>query len=294
MLKTGILIAVAGSLGIGVLFFVANRLYSKPGGLLGSKFTNTLGQVFVYLPPGTFEMGLPITETSRSADEANYGTHTVTLTQGYYMAIHETTQEPYQKITGEAPWKGQEDVREGADYPANYVSWDDAKLFIERLNYTERAAGTLPSGWEYCLPTEAQWEYAARAGTQTQYSFGDDASQLGKYAWFRGNAWDVGEQYVHLIGKKLPNKWGLYDMAGNISEWTADWYGDYPEGPVTNPTGSIGGSARVIRGGSIGGNWRVCLPAFRSRGSSGDLRNILGFRLALVQVSSQLKKSKPS
>jgi len=255
---------------------------------LGSKLTNSLGQVFVYLPPGTFEMGSPTNETGRDADEGTNGTHTVTLTDGFFMAIHETTQGPYQTITGEAPWKGQEYIREGADYPATYVSWDDANdKFIKRLNEAERAAGTLPSGWEYRLPTEAQWEYAARAGTQTPYSFGGDASQLGKYAWFDDNAWDVDERYAHSVGQKLPNQWGLYDTAGNVWEWTADLYGEYPAGKVTNPTGSDGGSLRISRSGSFGLDSSGCRPADRRRYSSGDRYDFLGFRLALVQVSSQ-------
>lgn len=201
---------------------------------LGTKFTNSLGQVFVYLPAGKFEMGSPVTEAGRSDDEGKNGTHTVELTDGFFMAIHETTQGPYQKITGEAPWKGQDYVFEGADYPATQVSWDGANdKFIKRLNEAELATGTLPSGWEYRLPTEAQWEYAARAGTQTSCSFGDDESQLGKYAWFRDNAWDIGEQYAHSVGQKLPNQRGLYDMMGNVWEWTADLYGDYPARTVT-------------------------------------------------------------
>jgi formylglycine-generating enzyme required for sulfatase activity len=254
---------------------------------LGTKFTNSLGQVFVYLPPGTFEMGSPITETGRDDDEGKNGTHTVELTDGFFMAIHETTQGPYQKITGEAPWKGQDYVREGTDYPATYVGWVDANdNFPKRLNETERAAGTLPPGWEYRLPTEAQWEYAARAGTQTPYSFGNDVSQLGKYAWFNDNAWDIDEKYAHRVGQKLPNKWGLYDMMGNVYELTADLNGDYPSGKVTNPTGG-GYDVAVFRGGSFFNGSSYCRVADRPWSSPGGRAYALGFRLALVQVSSQ-------
>jgi formylglycine-generating enzyme required for sulfatase activity/serine/threonine protein kinase len=301
---------------------VIERLKTAPGAnaelaafgdlKLGTKFTNSQGQVFVYLPPGKYEMGSPMTETGRDDDEGKNGTHTVTLTHGFFMAIHETTQGPYAKITGETPWKGQNYVREGADYPASYVSWDEANdKFIKRLNETERAAGSLPVGWEYRLPTEAQWEYAARAGTQTRFSFGDDESQLGKYAWYganawaRGeqigveqqavtiilrygaNAWAIGEQYARPVGQKLPNTWGLYDMMGNVWEWTADLYGDYPAGMVTNPTGFHGGSYRVLRGGSFGDGASYCRGALRGRYSSGYRYFNWGFRLALVQVSSQ-------
>lgn len=255
---------------------------------LGTKFTNSRGQVFVYLPPGAFEMGSPITQTGRSEDEGTNGTHTVELTDGFYLAIHETTQGFYQESTGEVPWKGKEFVREGADYPATYISWYDARdKFIKRLNEAEQAAGMLPTGWEYRLPTEAQWEYAARAGSQTQYSFGNDVSQLGKYAWFDDNAWNVDEKYAHRVGQKLPNNWGLYDMAGNVSEWTGDLHGDYPAVNVTNPTGPWGGANRVFRSGGFSTDASFCRPADRNGFSSGSRNYYLGFRLALVQVSSQ-------
>lgn len=252
---------------------------------LGSKFQNSVGQQFVYLPPGTFLMG---SETDRVPGEGEGGTHTVELTEGFFVAIHETTQEHYQKVTGETPWKGKRYVREGADYPATSVSWDDANdKFIKRLNETERSAGMLPPGWEYRLLTEAQYEYAARAGTKTQFSYGDDESQLSKYAWYVANSWDAGEKYAHRVGQKLANQWGLFDMMGNVNEWTADYYGDYPPGKVTNPIGPNGGSTRVFRGGSWMNFASHCLPAARN-GNSSDYRfDNLGFRVALVQSSRQ-------
>ncbi len=242
---------------------------------LGSRFTNSLGQVFVYLPPGTFEMGSPTNETGRDGDEGRNSTHTVKLTDGFFMAIHETTQGPYQKITGETPWKGQASVREGPNYPATYVSWDDAKdKFVKRLNETERAAKTLPAGMEYRLPTEAQWEYAARAGTQVGYSFGDDATQLGHYAWFDENVRVSGEHNAQPVGQKLPNPWGLYDMMGNVWE-------------LTDAFNTYGTSQRGVRGGSWGVNSTYCRVTSRHWYSSDNRNCYLGFRLALVQVSSQ-------
>ena len=254
---------------------------------LGSEFVNSVGQKFVYLPPGTFEMGSPTNEAGRDNDEGANGTHTVTLTHGFFMAIHETTQGAYNAVTNETPWKGEQYVREGEDFPATYVSWDDANgKFIKGLNEKEKAAGTLPSGWEYCLPTEAQWEYAARAGTSTRFSFGDDESQLTRYAWFDKNAWDVKEQFAHQVGQKLPNTWGLHDMMGNCWEWTSDYSGDYPSGKVTDPTGPNGGSDRVSRGGGFDLEASYCRPAFRYSHSPGYRHDFRGFRPALVQVSS--------
>ena len=232
-------------------------------------------------------MGSPTTEKGRSSDEGANGTHTVELTNGFFMAIHETAQGPCKNITRETPWKGQAYVREGADYPASYVSWDDAtQKFIKPLNTKERASRTIPTGWEYRLPTEAQWEYAARAGTKTRFSFGDDESQLGQYAWFGDNANSVGEYYAHRVGLKRPNKWGLYDLQGNVWEWTADWSGDYPSGRVINPTGVNGGSGRVYRGGSCLFTASFCRPAIRFWYLSGARNVNLGFRLVLVPVAS--------
>ena len=254
---------------------------------LGSEFTNSVGQKFVYLPPGTFEMGSPTNEAGRDSDEGVNGTHTVMLTSGYFIAIHENTQAAYETITGDTPWTGESWVHEGPDFPATYVSWDDANdKFIKKLNQREREAGTLPPGWEYRLPTEAQWEYAARAGTNTRFSFGDDETELTRYAWFVKNAWDAKEDFAHQVGQKLPNKWGLYDMLGNCWEWTSDYSGDYTSVKVTDPPGPTGGSVRVYRGGSFQSEASGSCPARRDTHSSGYQRSDVGFRPALVQVSS--------
>ncbi|MCA9130019.1 MAG: SUMF1/EgtB/PvdO family nonheme iron enzyme [Planctomycetales bacterium] len=248
---------------------------------LGTKFTNSIGQEFVYLPPGTFDMGSPSTEDGRDSDETQ---HKVTLTRGFFVAITENTQAAWKAVMNTEPWKGEPFVREGDNYPAVYVSAEDSDQFCGRLNNVERKNGTLPEGWEYRLLTEAEWEYACRAGEPDRFHYGDNESQLGKYAWFDDNAWDIGEKYAHEVGRKLPNRWGLYDMAGNTWEWTADTFADYPSSAVTDPH-VLGGSFRVVRGGSFYDVASDCRSANRNGDSLGSRNGYLGFRVACVQLS---------
>jgi len=167
----------------------------------------------------------------------------VTLTRSFHLGRTEVTQGQWKAVMGTTPWKGKEFVKEGDDYAATYVSWEDAVEFCRKLSAKE--------GVEYRLPTEAEWEYACRAGTTTAWSFGDDESQLGEYAWYETNAVYVGEIYAHIVGQKKPNPWGLYDMHGNVDEWCQDWVGEYPSGDVTDPMGPPQGEGRVLRGGSF-------------------------------------------
>jgi formylglycine-generating enzyme required for sulfatase activity len=170
--------------------------------------------------------------------------HEVTLSQGFYLGKYELTQGQWESVMGTTPWSGQENVQERASNPAVYISWEDMQGFISALNEGEGAE-------VYRLPTEAEWEYACRAGTTTQWSFGDAERPLGDYAWYEANIWDVGEPYAHPVGMKLPNPWGLYDMYGNVSEWCQDRYSGtyYSESPGEDPPGSASGSVRVLRGG---------------------------------------------
>ena len=180
-------------------------------------------------------------------------------------------------------WSGKTNVEVGENFPATFVSWNDATAFCQRLTDTDHKNGKLPAGESYRLPTEAEWEYACRAGATTVYSFGDDETQLGEVILFDDNADDAGEQYAHAVGLKKPNPWGLHDMQGNVWEWCSDWYDDSLPGG-TDPVGPEGGSYRVLRGGS----WRrypdACRSAYRrssapSRRNDGDL----GFRVARSQ-----------
>ena len=208
----------------------------------------------VWIESGIFMMGSPDTEADRQADEGPQ--HEVTITKGFYLGEYELTQGQWEAVMGTTPWSGQSHVQENPDHPAVYISWEDVQAFVAKLNEVE--------GKEvYRLPTEAEWEYACRAGTTTRWSLGDDESQLADYAWYAGNAWGVGENYAHQVGTKLPNPWGLYDMHGNVYEWCQDWYGTYLSGAQTDPMGPSTGSDRVIRGAAFNNLARLTRSADR-------------------------------
>lgn len=179
--------------------------------------------------------------------------HEVTLTQPFQMGIHEVTQAQYERVMGNNP----SDFK-SAENPVKTVSWDDAVEFCRRLSElpAEKAAGNV-----YRLPTEAEWEYACRAGTDSKFSSGDDDSDLGDYAWFAQNSGNK----THPVGGKKPNAWGLYDMHGNVWEWCQDWADDIPNGAVTDPAGPASGSYRVFRGGNSGSPAARCGSAIRGR-----------------------------
>ena len=207
---------------------------------------NSIGMKLTLIPAGTFMMGSPESEEARNNNEHQ---HEVTISKAFYMQTTEVTQGQWKAVMGTEPWKGQEFskyVKEGPDYPAVYVSWDDAVAYCKKLSEKE--------GKTYRLPTEAQWEYACRAGTETAWSFGNDEKALGDYAWYEENAFSAGEQYAHQVGLKKPNAFGLYDMHGNVWEWCHDYYGEdyYQQSPEKDPTGPASGSSRVLRGGSWG------------------------------------------
>ena len=196
----------------------------------------------VWIEPGTFTMGSPLDEWGRNGDEGPR--FEVELTRGFYLGRCEVTQRQWEAVTGERPWSGDADeVEEDPERPAVHISWADAEDFIARLN----AAGA-PL---YRLPTEAEWEYAGRAGTETLWSFGDAAEQLDRHAWWADNASPAGRIAAQVVGLKDPNPWGLYDMHGNVWEWVDDWLGDYPGGAQIDPRGPARGTARVFRGGSF-------------------------------------------
>ncbi len=224
----------------------------------------------IWIKPGTFKMGSEPDEPERN--QAEGPVMKVILTKGFWIGRTEMTQGQYEAIIGINPSHFPE---VGKDAPVENVSWTDAMEFCAKLNARERAAGRLPDGYAYTLPTEAQWEYAYRAGTTSAYPGTPDTM-----GW---NAKNSGET-THPVGQKQASPWGLYDMAGNVLEWCYDWYGPYPGGAQTDPTGPRSGSFHMARGGSWRMEPRINRSAERAGGSTGRRDYTLGFRLALCPV----------
>jgi len=218
--------------------------------------------VLVPIPPGEFTMGSPASEAGRKDDETQ---HPVRITKPFYLSVHEVTQKQYQQVMHSDPSQSK-----GPTKPVENVSWNDAVEFCKRLSKSE--------GVEYRLPTDAEWEYACRAGTTTAYSFGDDVSQLPQYAWYEGNS----GRKTHTVGEKLPNAWGLYDMHGNVWEWCRDAFKFYRENPVRPDDGlrSDDGDARfrVYRGGGFVNVPRMGRSSARHYGEPGAQENDVGVR----------------
>ena len=224
----------------------------------------------IWISPGSFTMGSPISEPGRSDDEVG---HLVSLTKGYWLGRTEVTQGQWQTVMGNNPSSFKS---VGLDAPVETVSWGDVQAFCLKLTESERIAGRLPQYYEYTLPTEAQWEYACRAGTAGEFASGLDAM-----GWYGKNSAST----THLVGQKPADAWGLADMHGNVWEWCADWYGPYPDGKLVDPKGPSSGPSRVLRGGSWGDEAVNCRSARRG-GNVPDYRGgSLGFRLALAPSS---------
>ena len=227
---------------------------------------------------GTFTMGSPANEAERDDDEVQ---RQVTVSS-FYLGKYEVTQKEYQEVMGTNPSNFK-----GDNLPVEKVSWFDA---VEYCNKRSQREGLSPAytisgsgdnqtvAWNrnangYRLPTEAEWEYACRAGTTTAYNTG--ASISNNTGWYGGNS----DKKTHPVGQKATNAWGLYDMHGNVWEWCWDWYGNYPSGAQTDPVGAMSGSVRVIRGGSWGDSGRFLRSAYRSYGTPSDRDYFVGFRL---------------
>jgi sulfatase modifying factor 1 len=228
-------------------------------------------QAFRWIVPGTFLMGSPGDEPERLDRETQ---HQVTLTQGYWLADSTCTQALWWAVMGNNPSHFQDDENN----PVEQVSWSDAQQFIEKLN------GLIPN-LNARLPTEAQWEYACRAGKTTPFSFGENitpeqVNYAGNYPYARGETGLYRGKTVPV--KSLPpNPWGLYEMHGNVWEWCADWFGDYPTESVVDPDGPPSGAGRVLRGGSWIGRGRCARSAYRRWDGPDFRRYDFGFRLSL-------------
>jgi formylglycine-generating enzyme len=278
-----------------------------------------------WIAPGTFTMGSPTSEEGRKADESPETQ--VTLTKGYWLEKTELTIGQWKAVTGESlrdhvikmlndetiyDFGGQKRklrefmnfnrddpdrilANENDSLPMYFVSWDDAMEFCKKLTIQEKEKGRIPKGYEYTLPTEAEWEYACRAGTTTATFAGPLVIQNGSAPALANIAWYAGNSRVNYQGKKVgnsgagprnagekkPNKWGLQDMPGNIWEWCRDWYGPYPGGNVTDPTGAAIGTGRVNRGGSWGSGANDSRSANRAVNPQPEKSAYRGFRIAL-------------
>jgi len=198
--------------------------------------------------------------------------HQVTITKAFYLGKYEVTQEQWYQIMGYNPahFKREKLGFDSRKNPVEQVSWEDLQKFINKLNEKE-------GGHPYRLPTEAEWEYACRAGSTGKYCFGDNGDLLKQYAWYETNSGGK----THSVGQKKPNAWGLYDMHGNVWELCQDWYGtsDYQTSPKVDPKGSKSGSTRVCRGGDWHNGARFCRSANRLSNDPSFRGNGLGFRL---------------
>jgi formylglycine-generating enzyme len=231
-------------------------------------FTNSIGMKFVWIPPGTFLMGSPKDEIGREDDEAQ---HKVTLTKGFCMGAHLVTQEQWQSVMGSNPshFKGEKDL------PVEQVSWEDCQEFIKKLRERDKKP--------YRLPTEAEWEYACRAGTTTPFYFGatistDQANYDGNHIYGNGKK-GMCRQKTTPVGIFPANAWGLYDTHGNLWEWCQDWFGDYPQNDVDDPQGPDAGQYRVLRGGSWYDTPGYCRSAFSYRNEPGNRNFNCGLRV---------------
>jgi len=209
----------------------------------------------VRIESGKFLMGSPKSEIGR--DEGEGPQRLVTIGKPFYMGVTEVTQSQWKSVMGTEPWSGKRYAKSGDSHAVSYITWDDANRFCKAVSRK--------TGREVTLPTEAQWEYACRAGSKTKYSFGDDDSKLGSYAWYDGNADKAGEDYAHAVGLKKPNAWGLYDMHGNAWEWCRDWYdaGYYAKAKNIDPENTTRALVHVLRGGSWSKYPRDCRAAIR-------------------------------
>lgn len=245
----------------------AARTITTPHGLYYSPVFNSLEMSFVYIPAGSFVMGSPETERGRNHDEKQFE---VTLSRGFNLQSTPVTQKQWQAVMGDNPASSSA----CGDYPVENVSWHECQAFIKKLNLLDDGV--------YRLPTEAEWEYAYRAGgvaalgdRELTALFCEYDPFLDTVAWYCGNS----DRHSHPVALKNPNAWDLYDMHGNVMEWCQDWYEEYPTGEATDPVGPKAGVGKVIRGGSWFSSAKNCRAAFRAKGAPNSRSHYLGLRL---------------
>lgn len=222
----------------------------------------------VLVPAGSFVMG----STKGGGGGETRPVRKVTISRPFYMAKYEVTGEQWAAVMGNNP-----SAHKGRNLPVQNVNWEDCRNFMARLK--ESIKGTNSPWTDARLPTEAEWEYACRAGSSNEFSFGNSAGGLGEYAWFAGNSGDA----PHAVGGKKPNAWGLYDMHGGVFEWCSDWYGNYGSEAETDPAGPGAGKWRVCRGGSWSDVAECCRSAYRYYDGPGGAGGAnIGFRVVLA------------
>jgi formylglycine-generating enzyme required for sulfatase activity len=247
---------------------------SSPSKMSDSQASTSVGMKFVKVPKGTFLMGSPSSESGRNSDEVQ---HRVTITYDFFVQTTEVTQEQWFNVMGYNPstwsaerhcpgeYKKVRGVSLCPNNPVEKISWHDVGLFLAKMNEKR-------DGFVYRLPTEAQWEYAARGGSTGPYSL---TGNLADFAWFVENAGNG----TRPVAKLKPNAYGLYDVAGNVADWTRDRYGDYPNSHVTDPGGSFCCSARVVRGGGWSSTAKLSRTAARFLEEPDSRHPFLGVRL---------------
>ncbi len=228
----------------------------------------------IWIPPGEFKMGSSEDEPGRYPNEGPV--QDVIIPHGFWMDRYEVTQEQFEKLMPSNP----SSTSHTANLPVNRITWQEANDYCDRLTEVEQHNGTLPLGFVYRLPTEAEWEYACRAGTETAYSYGDYTKDLSQHGWWAGNSDGVPEP----VGKLTPNPWGLYDIHGNLFEWCLDTYKPYEGGPELNSNIFL----KVLRGGAYYCPDFILRSACRAEPQKPDYRWILaGFRVVLAPPAGQ-------
>ena len=250
----------------------------RPGVKAGEKMTLTVNGIdytFCWCPAGEFVMGSPASETDRDEGEHQ---HRVVLTHGFWLRETEVTQQMWTSVMGtsirdQCTKSGGRWVTAAGDrFPIYYVNWEEAAAFCGKISAL--------SGQDIGLPTEAQWEYACRAGTKGRFAGAEKLSEMG---WYTENS----DSQVHEVKTKKPNAWGLYDMHGNVYEWCSDWFGDYSFQPKTDPVGAEDGLTHVYRGGCWDSVERACRSAHRIKYPATSRLDYTGFRIIIVPASNE-------